>query len=202
MKPRNLIVWAGLTFACLTASSCWTQLSTPTWIIDLTQEKVKLTPDEFQRLVYSSQVLTVFDAKPELEGSLLALLELQRQKNPVESTSSPVTPVRWALAEYRKEASSHTLPVTWRDEVLGRYFLTLCEAPGLAERPTVALNLLKVLLAQQDAPSFLGEQAGRFHAAGQYGAQFLAQSKFIPGMQVVGVADLNSEKARSACISV
>jgi predicted homoserine dehydrogenase-like protein len=31
---------------------------------------------------------------------------------------------------------------------------------------------------------------------------FLAQSKFIPGMQVVGVADLNSEKARSACIRV
>jgi predicted homoserine dehydrogenase-like protein len=38
--------------------------------------------------------------------------------------------------------------------------------------------------------------------AGRYGAMFLAQSKFIPGMQVVGVADLNSEKARSACISV
>ena len=38
--------------------------------------------------------------------------------------------------------------------------------------------------------------------AGGYGAMFLAQSKFIPGMQVVGVADLNSGKARSACISV
>jgi len=38
--------------------------------------------------------------------------------------------------------------------------------------------------------------------AGRYGAMFLAQSKFIPGMQVVGVADLNSEKARSARISV
>ena len=38
--------------------------------------------------------------------------------------------------------------------------------------------------------------------AGRYGAMFLAQSKFKPGMQVVGVADLNSEKARSACISV
>ncbi len=38
--------------------------------------------------------------------------------------------------------------------------------------------------------------------AGRYGATFMAQSKFIPGMQVVGVADLNSEKARSACISV
>lgn len=43
---------------------------------------------------------------------------------------------------------------------------------------------------------------GQRNDKGQYGAQFLAQSKFIPGMQVVGVADLNSEKARSACISV
>jgi hypothetical protein len=31
---------------------------------------------------------------------------------------------------------------------------------------------------------------------------FLAQSKLIPGMQAVGVADLNSEKGRSACIRV
>ncbi len=38
--------------------------------------------------------------------------------------------------------------------------------------------------------------------AGRYGAMFLAQSRFIPGMQVVGVADLNLEKARGTCISV
>jgi predicted homoserine dehydrogenase-like protein len=38
--------------------------------------------------------------------------------------------------------------------------------------------------------------------AGRYGVMFVAQSRFIPGMQVVGAADLNSEKARSACISV
>ena len=38
--------------------------------------------------------------------------------------------------------------------------------------------------------------------AGRYGAMFLAQSRFIPGMEVVGVADLNSEKARSVCVSV
>ena len=38
--------------------------------------------------------------------------------------------------------------------------------------------------------------------AGRYGAMFLAQSKFKPGMRVVGVADLNSEKPRSARISV
>ena len=38
--------------------------------------------------------------------------------------------------------------------------------------------------------------------AGRYGVTFMAQSKFTPGMQVVGVADLNPEKARSACIRV
>ncbi len=38
--------------------------------------------------------------------------------------------------------------------------------------------------------------------AGRYGAMFIAQSRFIPGMRVVGVADLNLEKACNACISV
>ncbi len=37
--------------------------------------------------------------------------------------------------------------------------------------------------------------------AGRYGAMFLAQSRFIPGMDVYGVADLNLEKARGACVS-
>lgn len=37
--------------------------------------------------------------------------------------------------------------------------------------------------------------------AGRYGAMFLAQSRFIPGMEVCGVVDLNLEKARGACIS-
>jgi predicted homoserine dehydrogenase-like protein len=36
--------------------------------------------------------------------------------------------------------------------------------------------------------------------AGRYGAMFLAQSRFIPGMEVVGLADLNLEKARGACV--
>ena len=36
--------------------------------------------------------------------------------------------------------------------------------------------------------------------AGRYGAMFLAQSRFIPGMEVVGIADLYLEKTRSTCI--
>lgn len=38
--------------------------------------------------------------------------------------------------------------------------------------------------------------------AGRYGSMFLAQSRFIPGMEVVGIANLNLEKARSARIPV
>lgn len=174
MKPRNLVVWACLVFICLTVPSYGTQLSTVIRITGLTQEKVKLTPDEFQRLVYSSHVLTVFDTKPELEGSLLALLELQRQ-NPEASPTSLVKPVKGALEEYREEASSYTLLVIWRDEVLGRYFLKLCDvlqrdekgSVEIANRREVALNLLKVLLAQEDAPGFFGDQAGQFHAGSQ-----------------------------------
>lgn len=37
--------------------------------------------------------------------------------------------------------------------------------------------------------------------AGRYGAMFLAQSRFIPGMEVVGIADLNLGKAHDACVS-
>jgi len=36
--------------------------------------------------------------------------------------------------------------------------------------------------------------------AGRYGAMFLAQSRFIPGMEVVGISDLDLEKARGVCI--
>jgi len=36
--------------------------------------------------------------------------------------------------------------------------------------------------------------------AGRYWAMSIAQSRFIPGMQVVGVADLNSEEARSVLV--
>ncbi len=37
--------------------------------------------------------------------------------------------------------------------------------------------------------------------AGRYGTMFLAQSRFIPGMEVVGIADLNLRKAHDACVS-
>jgi len=37
--------------------------------------------------------------------------------------------------------------------------------------------------------------------AGRYGAMYLAQSRFIPGIQIVSIADLNLEKARKALLS-
>jgi alpha-tubulin suppressor-like RCC1 family protein len=156
--------------ACLTVLFSCTQLSSVAQFIGLGQEKVKLTPEELQRLVYSSHVLTVLDDKPELEGGLLALRELHRE-NRQASPASLVKPVKWALEEYRKEASSRTVPVTWRDEVLGRYFLRFSEDheedPELPERRQVVLNLLNVLLAQQDPSDLLGRQAGLFHAESQ-----------------------------------
>ena len=37
--------------------------------------------------------------------------------------------------------------------------------------------------------------------AGRYGAMYLAQSRFIPGIQIVAIADLDLEKARKALLS-
>ena len=142
MKPRffwEFVLWVVVTGAWLTAFSSCTQPSTVTrfpGITWLTHAKVNLTLDEFQRLVYSSHILTVIDAKPELEASLVALLELQR-RNPEGNPTSLVKPVRRALAEYRKEASSPALPVRWRDEVLGRLDHVGLAGSGVGVRPAL-----------------------------------------------------------------
>ena len=36
--------------------------------------------------------------------------------------------------------------------------------------------------------------------AGKFGTMFLAQAKITPGMQLVGIAELNIEKARQSCL--
>ena len=170
MKPRNLIIWAGLTCACLIAFLSCAPITKLGQIMGLTQEKVKLTPEELQRLVYSSHVLTVIDDKPELEAALLALRELHRE-NPQANPASLVRPVSWALEEYRNEALSRTLTVTWRDEVLGRYFLKFSEDPEdnpeIPERRQVVLNLLNVLLAQQEPSDLLKQRKEPFNAGRQ-----------------------------------
>ena len=38
--------------------------------------------------------------------------------------------------------------------------------------------------------------------AGRFGTMFLSQVQFTPGMQVAGVAELNPQKAKDACVSV
>lgn len=170
MKPRNLVIWAGLTCAYLIAFFSCASITKVARLVGLTQEKVKLTPEELQRLVYSSHVLTVIDDKPELEGALLALRELHRE-NPQASPTSLVRPVKRALEEYRKETLSHNLPVTWRDEVLGRYFLKFSEDPEddpeLPERRQVVLSLLNVLLADPNSHSLSTLQFASTHAADQ-----------------------------------
>ena len=35
--------------------------------------------------------------------------------------------------------------------------------------------------------------------AGKFGTMFLAQARLTPGMQILGIADLNVERARQAC---
>jgi len=166
MKSKNLIIWAGLMCACFAAFLSCAPITKVAQFIGLRQEKVKLTPEELQRLVYSSHVLTIIDDKPELEGALLALRELHRE-NPQASPATLVSPVKWALQEYRKEDSSRTLPVTWRDEVLGRYFLTLCDALEPGDRPEIALNLLKVLLADPTSDGLAELPNPSAHAASQ-----------------------------------
>ena len=36
--------------------------------------------------------------------------------------------------------------------------------------------------------------------AGKFGTMFISQVRFTPGMQVIGIAELDPEKARQACL--
>jgi predicted homoserine dehydrogenase-like protein len=58
------------------------------------------------------------------------------------------------------------------------------------------MNLYRMLLkrAEEKSPIRIG-----LIGAGKFGTMFLAQSRRTPGMQILGIADLNVERARQAC---
>jgi len=58
------------------------------------------------------------------------------------------------------------------------------------------MNLHRMLLerAEKNAPIRIG-----LIGAGKFGAMFLAQARLTPGMHILGIADLNVERAREAC---
>jgi predicted homoserine dehydrogenase-like protein len=58
------------------------------------------------------------------------------------------------------------------------------------------MNLYRKLLkrAEEKSPIRIG-----LIGAGKFGTMFLAQARLTPGMQILGIADLNVERARQAC---
>ncbi len=58
------------------------------------------------------------------------------------------------------------------------------------------MNLYRMLLkrAEEKSPIRIG-----LIGAGKFGTMFLAQARRTPGMQILGIADLNVERARQAC---
>jgi len=58
------------------------------------------------------------------------------------------------------------------------------------------MNLYRKLLkrAEEKSPIRIG-----LIGAGKFGTMFLAQARLTPGMQILGIADLNLERARQAC---
>ena len=61
------------------------------------------------------------------------------------------------------------------------------------------MNLYRKLLkrAEEKSPIRIG-----LIGAGKFGTMFLAQARLTPGMQILGIADLNVERAHQACRGV
>ena len=68
--------------------------------------------------------------------------------------------------------------------------------PSNIKEATMSLHTLLCKREEEKRPIGIG-----MVGAGRYGTMFLAQSRFIPGMEVLGIADLDLEKARAACVS-
>ena len=71
------------------------------------------------------------------------------------------------------------------------------ERGGRGTQPReVTMNLHRMLLerAERKGPIRIG-----LIGAGKFGTMFLAQARLTPGMHILGIADLNVERAREAC---
>jgi hypothetical protein len=95
---------------------------------------VTLGAGEFQRMVYSAHLLTQLEAKPELDASLLTLLELQR-RNPQADPFALADVVREALARYRANAPAYIRTNGFRDEILAAYPECFLQVPQAYEFP-------------------------------------------------------------------
>lgn len=107
---------------------------------------------EFQRMVYSGHLLTVLDAKPELDASLQVLLELQR-RNPNAAPAALVDVTRQALQRYRTNAPAYIRINGFRDEILAAYLDALRQVPARTNFVPANLSLLHNLVTRAPAPT-------------------------------------------------
>jgi len=104
-------------------------------------DSVTISAAEFQRMVYSSHLLTELDEKPELDASLQVLLEMQR-RNPHGDSIALAGVLQEATARYRTNAPVYIRDLGYRDEVLAAYLSALLEMPARTNVGSANLALL------------------------------------------------------------
>jgi len=113
---------------------------------------VTVSGAEFQRLVYSGHLLGQMDEKPELDASLVVLLELQR-RNPHANPAALADVSREALARYRTNAPPCIRNSGWRDEILAAYLDAFRQVPGRTNFNPATLALIHSLVTHLNAPA-------------------------------------------------
>ena len=104
-------------------------------------DTVTVSAAEFQRMVYSSDLLMQLDEKPELDASLQVLLELQR-RNPHADPATLAGVLRQATARYRTNAPSYLGTTGYREEILSAYLDALRQVPARTNFVPATLQLL------------------------------------------------------------
>lgn len=130
-------------------------------------ETVTISAAEFQRIVYSAHLLTQLDAKPELDLSLQALLELQR-RNPQGDPSALANLLGQATVVYTNTAPAYMRTRGFRDENLAAYLEALRRVPAHTNFVPADLALLKTLVVRQNTPyTNQNQQAYLLHTGNQ-----------------------------------
>lgn len=131
------------------------------------QDTVTLSAAEFQRLVYSSHVLTEMANKPELDAACQTLLELHR-RNPTADPGALAGVLEEALKRFRTNAPVFLRSTEARDEILAVYLETLYQIPARTNFNMATLALLDVLLGRPGQnPPIHETPAALLHAGNQ-----------------------------------
>ncbi len=128
-------------------------------------DTVTISAAEFQRMAYSSHLLTTLFEKPELDASLQVLLELQR-RNPHADPAALTDVLRQTTARYRTDAPAYIRNYGSRDEILAAYLDALRQVPARTNLVPANLSLLNRLMTRAQAPRD-EPQADMIHSGSQ-----------------------------------